>query len=252
MQRKRNIFNFKKDIRHIEGWLTENEGTFLYHQAKKTSNKLAIVEVGSWKGKSTVCLAKGAKAGKRSHSYAVDPHTGSKEHRKKFGKVDTFQSFKNNISSNKLEEFVTPIRKPSTKAAKTFNKKIGLMFIDGAHEYKNVMADINAWFPKVSHGGIIAFHDSWRLPGVHIATALLILTSKNVKNPKLVDKITYFQKVENNTKLDRIKNMYFILYRSATGIRGTINTISEEINKLQETRKPLHKKAFKLANMISL
>lgn len=32
-------------------------------------------------------------------------------------------------------------------------------YIDGNHYYKEVLADIEAWYPKVRTGGIIAFHD---------------------------------------------------------------------------------------------
>ena len=33
------------------------------------------------------------------------------------------------------------------------------MFLDAAHDYKNVRTDIEAWLPVVKSGGIIAGHD---------------------------------------------------------------------------------------------
>jgi predicted O-methyltransferase YrrM len=35
------------------------------------------------------------------------------------------------------------------------------IYIDGAHDYMNVLRDINAWYPKVKKGGIFAGHDLW-------------------------------------------------------------------------------------------
>lgn len=47
-----------------------------------------------------------------------------------------------------------------------------LVFIDAAHDYENVRADIAAWLPLVRPGGIIAGHDyQHRFPGVMRAVA---------------------------------------------------------------------------------
>lgn len=48
----------------------------------------------------------------------------------------------------------------STEAAKTFpDGSLDFVFIDGAHDYESVVADIHAWYPKVKHGGIFSGHD---------------------------------------------------------------------------------------------
>lgn len=41
---------------------------------------------------------------------------------------------------------------------------IGFLFIDGDHRYEGVKADISVWAPKVTPGGILAFHDYAPLP----------------------------------------------------------------------------------------
>jgi len=40
------------------------------------------------------------------------------------------------------------------------DNSIGMIFIDGSHEYELVKADMEAWRPKVVPGGIIALHDA--------------------------------------------------------------------------------------------
>lgn len=48
----------------------------------------------------------------------------------------------------------------STKAAHYFkDSSVDLLFVDGLHTYDGVMADLEIWFPKVTSGGILMFHD---------------------------------------------------------------------------------------------
>ena len=52
------------------------------------------------------------------------------------------------------------ISAPSVQAASEYkDKSLDWVFIDGAHEYESVKADIEAWLPKVKQGGAIAGHD---------------------------------------------------------------------------------------------
>ena len=68
----KNIFD------RVKGLLEEEEGEFLYNIAKDCKGrKGAIVEIGSWKGRSTICLGKGSKAGNKIKIYAIDPHRGT-------------------------------------------------------------------------------------------------------------------------------------------------------------------------------
>lgn len=214
------MFDFNKATENIGGWLTEAEGLFLYNTAKKVKTGNAIVEIGSWKGKSTICLGNGSQDGNRVKIFAIDPHIGSSEHRKMFGKVDTFEEFKQNINRGGISEFVEPIRDTSENAAKNLNQQIEFVFIDGAHEYNFVKLDFKLWFPKVVNGGILAFHDSWRFIGPNLATTIPLLVSSKIRNPKLVDTITYFEKVERNSLLDRLQNICFVMYRTLFGRAG--------------------------------
>ena len=214
------MFDFNKAIENVGGWLTEAEGLSLYDTAKKIKTGNVIVEVGSWKGKSTICLGNGSKDGNKVKIFAIDPHIGSSEHQKMFSKVDTFEEFRQNINRAGITEFVEPVRDTSENAAKNFNQRIEFAFIDGAHEYSFVKLDFKVWFPKVMSGGILAFHDSWHFIGPNLATAIPLLVSSKIKNPKLVDTITYFEKVERNSLVDRLQNIAFVIYRTLFGISG--------------------------------
>jgi len=52
------------------------------------------------------------------------------------------------------------INKPSYEIAKTWNKKIDILFIDGDHRYQAVKNDYNLFSPFVKRGGLIIFHDA--------------------------------------------------------------------------------------------
>ncbi len=155
-----NIEEVKKFTNKVEGWLTDKEGETLYNLAKNCKGNGVIVEIGSWKGKSTIWIASGSKSGNKVKVYAIDPHTGSSEHQKEGEKIYTFEEFKKNIKNAKVDDIVVPLVKTSEDAAKNFDEPIELIFIDGAHEYESVKLDFDLWFPKVINGGIMAFHDT--------------------------------------------------------------------------------------------
>src|SRR5450756_904266 len=129
--------------RGIDGWLFEAETVLLYELARQADPKGVIVEIGSWKGKSTVCMAKGAEAGKSAKIYAIDPHIGSEEHHVDGKKVWTFDQFKANIARMGVADRITPIVKTSVAAAKDFDQPVSLIFIDGAHDFDSVKEDLS-------------------------------------------------------------------------------------------------------------
>src|SRR4026209_608856 len=63
----------------IEGWLTDAEGELLFRLAAACPPDLAVVEIGSWKGKATVWLASGVRSSTGTLVFAIDPHEQSLE-----------------------------------------------------------------------------------------------------------------------------------------------------------------------------
>lgn len=194
-----------KLIKSIDGWLTNEEGKLLYNLAKNCK-KGAIVEIGSWKGKSTICLGSGSLVGKKLKVYAIDPHTGSDEQKIKGKNIWTFDEFKKNIKNVGLDDMIVPIVKTSKEASDDFDEDVGLLFIDGDHSYDMVKLDFDLWYPKVRYGGIIAFHDSTNYDSVAHFVRKYVYKSNNFKNVGLVGSITFGQKVTRNSLADRIRN----------------------------------------------
>lgn len=197
----------RKLTANIDGWLGDGEGVLLFELAKSCQGKGAIVEIGSWQGKSTIWLGKGSLAGKQVKVWAIDPHTGSEEHHQLFGLVNTLDEFKRNVARSGLDGLVAPIVMSSKDAAAGFDAPVELVFIDGAHDYESAKTDFEMWFPKVVEGGIMAFHDTTGWDGPRKVVLERICTSRSFCSTRLVGSITYARKVRRNSIPDRVRNL---------------------------------------------
>lgn len=157
-----------KRIDKIEGWLDYQEQMALLHlPAMVDGLEGDIVEIGSYKGKSTVTLALGSSLLSRSKRpiYAIDGF----EPEESFYTKPYWGDFLKNIKKHGVEDKVIPIKKYSNEAYGECPKKIAAIFIDGLHSYEGVKHDIEHYvIPRVVSGGLIAFHDykNSKHPGV--------------------------------------------------------------------------------------
>ena len=132
---------------------------------REASDSSHFVEVGTWKGCSAAYMVVSIiNSGKRIEFDCVDPWLGEDqsgyqlEVQRLGGKL--YEHFCENMKP--VEGHYTPIRLPSVEASKLYdNESIDFVFIDAAHDYDNVRADISAWLPKVKSGGYIGGHDYW-------------------------------------------------------------------------------------------
>jgi hypothetical protein len=143
-----------------------------------------FVEVGSWKGRSiSFFLVEMLNQDKHFCTFCVDTWNGSEEHKDMECVVDDtlYNIFKKNTKP--VSQYFTPIRSPSIKACEFFHEQsITAVFIDAAHDYESVKADIEVWLPKVRSGGLITGHDYY-CEGVHKAVHEIFGESVMVTNP---------------------------------------------------------------------
>ena len=204
----------KKVVDKVEGWLSDREGELLYNLATNCRGKGVIVEIGSWKGKSTIWLGKGSKAGNKVKIFAIDPHEGASTRSETDRKVRTFEEFKKNIKNAEIGDVVIPIVKTSEEAAKNFNDSAELIFIDGAHKYELVKLDFELWYQKLIYGGIMAFHDTIGWSGPKKVVEEYIYKSKCFRNVGFVDSITFAEKVKQNSAKDMIRNRWVLFLKN--------------------------------------
>jgi predicted O-methyltransferase YrrM len=184
----------KELIKDVPGWLSDEEGEALYELARQCTGRGVIVEIGSWKGKSTICLGLGSRAGKGVRIFAIDPHADYRH-----------GEFKDNIERAGIADLVTPLKGLSQAVAGGFDEPIELLFVDGSHEEDDVREDFEKWVPKVVEGGIVAFHDTTWHDGVRKVVAEKIYGSRRFKDVRFViGSTTVARKVAENTAADRV------------------------------------------------
>lgn len=158
------------ELAGLSGLISPQTGEILCTLAAEVDASHAVVEIGSFRGKSTCYLAEGCRTGKGARVWAVDPwdSTGNVDGRHGYARSETFEVFDLQVETMGLREIITPTRGFSLHVARTWNKPIGLLFIDGSHDYGDVKADFEAWSPSVVPGSVVAFddYDTPKNPGV--------------------------------------------------------------------------------------
>lgn len=147
--------------KRIDGWFGDLEARLYRHQVDRVTRPARFVEIGSWKGRSSVCMASAIEAsGKPIEFWCVDTWRGSWEHQE-MGVVrdgDLYRTFLAN--TRPVRDAIRPLRMTSLEAADRFpDGSLDFVFIDAAHDFDSVLADIRAWLPKVRPDGVLAGHD---------------------------------------------------------------------------------------------
>ncbi|TCZ80816.1 class I SAM-dependent methyltransferase [Paenibacillus albiflavus] len=164
-------------IDQVDGWLTGYEQSALLHLPALVDHLDGeIIEIGSFKGKSTAALGLGSKwiSNQKRSIYAIDPFIPSTEY------GEYYNDFQKNILGFQLENYVVIIKKYSHEALLECPKRISALFIDGNHNYLDVKRDIELYSPRVVAGGMIAFHDYNVYHGVQRAVDELCVSKEYV------------------------------------------------------------------------
>jgi predicted O-methyltransferase YrrM len=138
----------------VEGWLNEEQGMALFDAAASCSGRGAIVEIGSWKGRSTVWLAYGARLAGQP-VFAIDPHVNSRED----PSARTLTEFSENLRRAGVADVVKPVVMPARQAVRVIDGGVEVLFIDGDHSDAGAEDDAAVWLPRLVDGGTVLMHD---------------------------------------------------------------------------------------------
>jgi len=182
-------------INKIEGWLVEGQEEWLFRTAGSLPAGARVVEIGGFKGRSTVSLAFGI-LGSRKQVFTIDMFKGGYKDVENRGDLREafdkgfFSEWRLNIDQNGLTDYVTPLIGNSRDIAKIWSAPIHMLFIDGSHLFEDVLADFENFYPHVVPGGVIGIHDvceTWE--GCYRAWNEQI--KKRLKNTSAVSTLAY-------------------------------------------------------------
>lgn len=151
--------DFKEYFDKTQGMTSFEEASLLYQLAKETKSG-CIVEVGSYRGRSTVALGRGSFDGSKAPVFAIEPHEvfhgvlGGQ-----FGPEDR-KAFYQAMLDTASYQIVRLINLSSEVVAPGWSRPIGLLWIDGDHSYEGVKRDFESWAPHLTENAIVAFDDS--------------------------------------------------------------------------------------------
>ena len=132
-----------------------------------------IVEVGVWKGGSTLYMAnKLRELGLDAVVIAVDTWLGAWDHwtdsnwfqelNFSYGYPQLFYKFAANVVVNKLQDYVVPLPLDSVNAREVVSRRgivVDMLHIDAAHDYTAVSSDLAQWWQVLRPGGLFIGDD---------------------------------------------------------------------------------------------
>ena len=127
------------------------------------------MEIGSFRGRSTIVLARGA-----GEVVAIDPHAGSDRGPRELaadpalGEAD-HTAFETNLAAAGVRERVRHVRDFSGAAHGAVDGPVSLLFVDGAHRLGPARGDIARWGGRVAPHGTMLVHDAFSSVGVTLA-----------------------------------------------------------------------------------
>lgn len=171
-------------VADVEGWMTEGQGATLHAAAASCPSGGRIVEIGSFRGRSTIVLAMAAPDG--VEIVAIDPHAGNDRGPQEFdgyeqAAADDHATFEANLVGAGVRDRVTHVREFSERAHEQVVGGIDVLYIDGAHRYVPARADIRDWGARVNPGGTLLIHDSFSSIGVTLAIMRELLVSRRFR-----------------------------------------------------------------------
>lgn len=156
----------------VDGWLTADQAARLWDAAASLRPGGRIVEIGSFRGRSTVVLALAAP--QAGEIVAIDPHAGNDRgpqeiHGFEDAAKEDFDVFHANLRRAGVDERVRHVRRFSADAQAEAPGPIDVLFIDGAHRFGPARDDLRRWGANVVPGGRMLVHDAFSSVGVTAA-----------------------------------------------------------------------------------
>jgi predicted O-methyltransferase YrrM len=149
-----------KRVSVTTGFLSEREARFLMAATALAPPRGKNLEIGSFKGRSTVAIAYVIRELGLGTLVAVDPHTSPASTDPDLrGQATSYDDFVANLKAAAVFDRVEIKRTYSHDLARQWKDSIRLLWIDGDHTYEGAKADIYLFKPYLVEGAMVAMHD---------------------------------------------------------------------------------------------
>jgi predicted O-methyltransferase YrrM len=145
----------------VPGYIGEREFGALAMLFVSAPRDGVSLEIGSFKGRSTVGLAALAAHYGLGPIVSIDPHSAPSATDPDLGEqTSSFADFLKALEQSGTQELVEVHRAASRDVAPGWNRPIRFLWIDGDHSYRGAKSDFDMFLPHVVNGGIVALHDT--------------------------------------------------------------------------------------------
>jgi predicted O-methyltransferase YrrM len=208
----------RKAASKVAGYLTDKESYILTLLACCPTSLGTVLEIGSYKGLSTVLMGVALRSTRDPVLHACDPFNVAPIAEQRLLTDETvFREFSTNIESAGLTDQVKVHRSFSSELGKTWNQPIRFLWIDGDHSLAQTEADFEAFFPFVEPGGIIAFHDVLHhFPGPSQIFANRILLDEKWGACGFCGSIGWAQRARSPERAQQFRDLKIHLYHRLT------------------------------------
>ena len=144
------------------GYLSEREARLVMAAAALSPAQGKNLEIGSFKGRSTVGIAYVTRELGLGKVVAVDPHTSpasTDPDLRSRGQTTSYDDFVANLEAAGVLDRVEIRRAYSHDLAREWKDPLRFLWIDGDHTYEGAKADIDMFKPFLADGAIVAMHD---------------------------------------------------------------------------------------------
>ena len=130
-------------MKEVEGFISYEELELLHSLAAGVPPGSNVVEVGSYRARSTVALALGAKEAGAT-VWAIDHHPTYEAGGTAYSMADN-QAYYANIAHYGVGDVIKTINLPASQVWNLWLDNIALLWIDGDHQYEQVHRDFYLW-----------------------------------------------------------------------------------------------------------
>jgi len=169
-------------IAGVEGWLSDDQARVLWERAQSVPPGGRIVEIGSYRGRSAIVLARAAAGA--AEVVAIDPHAGDDRGPQQIrgtaeeGAAD-HAAFRANLERTGVDGAVRHVRRASSEALDHVDDEVDLLYVDGAHRLGPARDDLVRWGARVRPGGTLLVHDAFSSIGVTLALVATLFAGRD-------------------------------------------------------------------------